>query len=192
MDVETWDNHFLRRVSSGGYASILYHDIFYYQADGDGCLYYGDSSQYEIHQMTSEGQVSKIIRKKAKRIHTAKKDRANILEDFPELKEWELAETKPFFLDFHVLDKIGLLVGTYEDEWNEEGIIHCDLFDEDGVYIAKVKAPRYCYSKDQDLITEQRNRIFKNGYCYSIISVEKGEALGLVRHSVELRWPSVK
>ena len=103
-----------------------------------------------------------------------------------------MSKTKPFFLDFHVLDKIGLLVGTYEDEWNEKGILSCDLFDQDGLYIAKVKVPRYYCLKDQDNFSEQRNRLFKNGRCYSLVYNEKDEVLELVRHSVELKWPKSK
>jgi hypothetical protein len=186
-DVETWDNRFGKRIT-GEYYPVLYHDVFYYQVAEDDCLYIGDSSRYEIRQLTSEGPVKKIIRKKANRIRTTNEDRANYLQDFPELKEAKMAEMKPFFLDFHVLDKIGLLVGTYEDEWNGQGVLLCDLFDQGGVYVARVEVPGYYYSKDQDLISEQRNRMFKNGCSYSIIYDEKNGALELVRHSVELKW----
>jgi hypothetical protein len=194
MDVEIWDNRFLKRAQDVGYNYLLYHDIFYYQIDPNNCLYYGDSSRYEIRQTTSDGQLKKIIKKKGRRIPTAKQDLANLMKDFPELKEQdtEMSETKPFFLDFHVLNKIGLLVGTYVNDWNSKGILNCDLFDQDGVYIAKVKVPRYYYSKDQDSISEQRNRLFKNGRCYSLVYNEKDEALELVRHSVELKWPQPK
>lgn len=190
MDVEIWDNRFLKRAQNVGYNYLLYHDIFYYQIDSNNCLYYGDSSQYEIRQITSNDQLKKIIKKKGVRIPTTKQDLANLMKDFPELKgqDSEMSKIKPFFLDFHVLDKIGLLVGTYENEWNNKGILNCDLFDQDGVYIAKVKVPRYYYSKDQDSISEQRNRLFKNGRCYSLVYNEKDEALELVRHSVELKW----
>jgi hypothetical protein len=187
-DVEIWDNLFVRRVREG-YSYVFYHDIFYYQVDGEDRLYYGDSSKYEVFQITPDGQPSIVIRKKAKRIPTTEHDRANFLRDFPELKQaTEMAETKPFFLDFHVLDGIGLLVGTYGDEWKEGRAILCDLFDREGTYIAQVRVPRY-YSKDQDAISEQRNRLFKNGCCYSIIYNKKEDSLELVRHSVELIWP---
>ncbi len=194
MDIEIWDNRFARRSPGVGYNLLLYHDIFYYQIDASNCLYCGDSSQYEILQRTSDGRLKKIIKKKGGRIGTTKQDLANLLKEFPELREqdFEMSKTKPFFLDFHVLDKIGLLVGTYEDEWNEQGVLSCDLFDPDGVYIAMVKVPRYYYSKDQDLISEQRNRIFKNGRCYSLVYNEQDDALELVRHSVELKWPQAK
>ncbi len=194
MDVEIWDNRFLKRAQNVGYNYLLYHDIFYYQIDSNNCLYCGDSSQYEIRQITSNGQLKKIIKKKGVRIPTTKQDLASLMKDFPELKgqDSEMSKIKPFFLDFHVLDKIGLLVGTYENEWNNKGILHCDLFDQDGVYIAKVKVPRYYYSKDQDSISEQRNHLFKNGRCYSLVYNEKDEALELVRHSVELKWPKPK
>lgn len=194
MDVEIWDNRFLKKAQNVGYNYLLYHDIFCYQIDSNNCLYYGDSSQYEIRQIASNGQLKKIIKKKGSRILTTKQDLANLLKDFPELKaqDSEMSKIKPFFLDFHVLDKIGLLVGAYENEWNNKGILNCDLFDHDGVYIAKVKVPRYYYSKDQDSISEQRNRLFKNGRCYSLVYNEKDEALELVRHSVELKWPKPK
>lgn len=193
MEVVTWENRFLKGAGFIGFNILLYHDIFCYDLDSSNCLYYGDSSRYEIHQMTPEGRVIKIIKKKAKRIRTTSKDLGNYLKDFPEMKDqdYEMSETKPFFFDVHILDKIGLLVGTYEDEWNGEGILFCDLFDQDGFYIAKVKAPRY-YAKDQDVSSEQRNRLFKNGRCYSLIYNEKDETLELVRHSVELKWPQPK
>jgi hypothetical protein len=184
-DVETWDNLFMKRVPSGEVVPNLYHDVFYYQVDRDNNLYYGHSSRYEIHQLSSEGRVEKIIRKKAKRIPTTTKDRTLILENYPDLKEAAMAATKPYFLDFHVLDKIGFLVSTYEEEWNDQGIFECDLFDRDGVYIAKVRVPRY-YTRDHDIMSEQRNRLFKNGYCYSIIYNDKRDTLELVRHSVRM------
>jgi hypothetical protein len=184
-DVETWDNFFAKRASSGEVVPLLYHDVFYYQVDKDNSLYYGHSSRYEIHQHSSDGSVRKIIRKKAKRIPTTEKDRALILETYPDLREAVMAETKPYFFDFHVLDKIGLLVSTHEEEWNDQGIFVCDLFDQDGIYIAKVRVPRY-YTRDHDIMSEQRNRLFKNGYCYSIIYNEKEDTLELVRHSVKL------
>lgn len=193
-DVEIWDNRFLKRAQDVGYNFLRYHDIFYYQIDGNNCLYYGDSSQYEIRQLASDGRLKKIIKKKGSRIATTKQDQVNLMKDFPELKgqDSEMSKTKPFFLDFHILDRIGLLVGTYEDEWNDQGTLSCDLFDQDGFFIAKIKVPRYYYSKDQDNISEQRNRLFKNGRCYSLVYNDKDEALELVRHAVELKWPQAK
>ena len=187
-DVEIWDNFFARRASSGEVVPLLYHDIFYYQVDRDNNLYYGHSSRYEIRQLSSDGSVQKIIRKQTKRIPTAAKDRALILEMYPDLREAVMAETKPYFLDFHVMDKIGLLVSTYEEEWNDQGMLVCDLIDRDGAYIAKVRVPRY-YTRDHDIMSEQRNRLFRNGYCYSIIYDEKADALELVRHSVKIAGP---
>ena len=190
-EIAVWDNVFLKRSPGAGYDLVLYHDIFYYQIAKGNTLYYGNSLTYEIRQLTSDGLLKKIIRKKTNRIATTKQDWINMMRDFPEWKEQnpEISKTKPFFFDFHVLDKIGLLVGTYEDEWNDQETLVCDLFDQDGVYIAKVRIPRYYYAKDQDTLSEQRHRVFKNGRCYSIVYNEKDEALELVRHSVELKWP---
>lgn len=114
-----------------------------------------------------------------------------MIREFPERTEGdqEISKTKPYFVDFHVLDNIGLLVGTFENEWNTNGTMTCDLFDLDGAYIAKVTAPHYYYLRDQDSISEQRNRLFKGGRCYSIIYNDKRDTLELVRHSVELKWP---
>jgi hypothetical protein len=190
-DIHEWGNRFAERVREGEFSRVLYHDVFYYQIDKESRLYYGDSSRYEICQLSSDGGLGLIIRKKATRFQTKEKDRLNSLKNSPELKEAKMAKTKPFFLDFHVLDGIGLLVGTYEDEWNDTGAILCDLFDRDGVYIAKVSAPRYHY-KDYDLISEQRNRLFKDGRCYSIVYDEKTDTLKLVRQVVECRWPAAK
>ena len=189
-EVDTWENAFIKLSGEGGANRVLYHDIFYYQTALDGSLYLGNSSSYEIRQHTSEGRVKTIIRKKTNRIPTTKKDRTNLMKYFPNLKEMDLdiSKIKPFFFDFHVLDNIGLLVGTYENEWNEEGVLYCDLFDQDGLYIAKVKVPPYYYWVDQDNVSEQRNRLFKGGRCYSIVYNEKEETLELVRHSVELKW----
>lgn len=192
-DIDTWDYSFNNRSPSGEVFGILYHDIFYYQIGGDNCLYFGNSSRYEIHQMTPEGRIKKIIRKKGKQIPTAAKDWTNILEDNPDLKEardvLKMAEIKPFFAEFHVIDNVGLVVGTYEDEWNDQGFFICNLFSQDGVYIANVKVPRYHQWNQHGTYSEQRNRLFKNGRCYSLVYNEKDEALELVRHSVELKWP---
>ncbi|MDH4195824.1 MAG: hypothetical protein OEW05_00295, partial [Candidatus Aminicenantes bacterium] len=186
-DVEIWDNYFARRVSGGEVLPLLYHDVFYYQVNENGDLYYAHSSRYEIRQLSSAGTVERIIRKKAGRIRTAKSDRAFLIENYPDLKESAMPEVKPYFMDFHVLDKIGLLVGTYEDEWNDQGFLVCDLFDQDGIYIAKVRVPRY-YTRDHDIMTEQRNRLFRNGYCYSIIYDDQTDYLGLVKHAVKFVW----
>jgi hypothetical protein len=190
-DVEIWDNRFLRKAGDEGYNFLLYHDIFYYQVDSGDDLYYGDSSRYEIRQLASDGRLKRIIRRSGSRIPTTEQDLANMIREFPERKdqEQEISKSKPFFVDFHVLDKIGLLVGTYDSEWNDKGLMTCDLFDLDGVYIAKVTVPRYYYLRDQDSVSEQRNRLFKNGLCYSIIYNDKDDTLELVRHRVELKWP---
>ena len=190
-DIREWDNRFAERARESEFSPVLYHDIFYYQIDRESHLYCGDSSRYEILQLAPDGQLKLAMSKKSTRIQTTKKDRLNSQKNSPELKEAKMAKTKPFFLDFHVLDGIGLLVGTYEDEWNDAGTILCDLFDQDGVYIAKVRAPRYYY-KDYDLISEQRNRLFKDGRSYSIVYDEKVDTLKLVRQVVEYKWPAAK
>jgi hypothetical protein len=188
-DICEWDNRFAERAKESEFFTVLYHDIFYFQVDKKSRLYSGDSARYEIVELAPDGRQELIIRKKAARIQTTEKDRLKSLKKFPELKEAKMAKTKPFFLDFHILKGIGLLVGTYEDEWNESETIVCDLFDQDGGYIAKVRAPLYYY-KDYDLISEQRNRQFKDGRCFSIIYDEKADALKLVRHIIECRWPA--
>lgn len=196
MNVDTWEESFHRKSPGGEVLYVLYHDVFCYQIGSDDSLYYGNSSAYVIHQITPQGQITRIIRKKAKRIPTAQKDLTNILEEHPDLEQAKdalrMSDTKPLFADFHILENIGLLVGTYEDEWNDKGVLLCDLFDQNGVYIARVTAPRYYIWSQLGVDAEKRNRLFKNGKCYSIVSVEKGEALALVRHSFELRWPGEK
>jgi hypothetical protein len=194
VEIQVWDSAFLRKAASPGYNFVLYHDVFYYQVAEDDSLYYGNSSAYEIRRMNSEGRATKIIKKKGVRIPTTKKDLALLMKKFPELErqDRELAKTKPYFLDFHVLDKIGLLVGTYEDQWNDLGVLTCELFDFDGVYIAKVKVPGYLYEMDQDAISEQRNRLFKNGRCYSLVYDEEAESLKLDVHSVAWKQPPRK
>lgn len=195
-DVYTWEDSFRRRSPDRDVLYVLYHDVFCYQLDSDDSLYYGHSSAYEIRQMTLQGQVTRIIKKKAKRIPTVHKDFTCILEEHPDLEQAKdlirMSDSKPLFADFHILENIGLLVGTYEDEWNEDGVLLCDLFDQNGVYVARITAPRYYLWSQHGVDWEKRNRLFKNGKCYSIVAVEKGEALALVRHSFELRWPLEK
>jgi len=196
MDIDTWEESFRRKLSSREVLYVLYHDVFCYQVGSDDSLYYGHSSKYEIQQITPQGQVTRIIRKKTKRIPTTQEDLANILEEYPDLGQAKdslrMSDTKPLFADFHILENIGLLVGTYEDEWNDKGVLSCDLFDQNGVYIARVTAPRYHLWSQHGVDAEKRNRLFKNGKCYSVVPVEKGEALALVRHSFELSWPQEK
>jgi hypothetical protein len=193
-DIELWDNRFLKRAGDEGYNFLLYHDLYYYQVDSSDDLYCGDSSRYEIRRISSDGRLKRIIKKRGRRIPTTKQDLANMIREFPERKEQyqEMSKSKPFFIDLHVLDKIGLLVGTYENEWNDKGLMTCDLFDQEGVYVAKVTVPRYYYLRDQDSISEQRNRVFKDGRCYSLVYNDKDGALELVRHRVELEWPGAK
>jgi hypothetical protein len=146
--------------------------------------------------MTPQGQVTRIIKKKTKRIPTVQKDFTRILEEHPDLEQAKdsirVSDTKPLFADFHILENFGLLVGTYKDEWNDKEVLSCDLFDQKGAYIARVTAPRYYLWSQHAVDWEKRNRLFKNGKCYSIVAVEKGEALALVRHAFELRWPREK
>lgn len=196
MDIDTWEESFRRKLSSREVLYVLYHDVFCYQVNSDDSLYYGHSSKYEIRQITPQGQVTRIIRKRTNRIPTAQEDLANILEEYPDLRQAKdsliMSDTKPLFADFHVLKNIGLLVGTYEDEWNDKGVLSCDLFDQNSVYIARVTAPRYYLWSQHGVDAEKRSRLFKNGKCYSVVPVEKGEALALVLHSFELRWPQEK
>jgi uncharacterized protein with NRDE domain len=109
-DFETWDNRFLKRAGDEGYNFLFYHDIFYYQVDSGDDLYYGDSSRYEIRRLASDGQLKRIIKRSGSRIPTTKQDFANMIREFPERKDQdqEMSKSKPFFIDFHVLDKVGL------------------------------------------------------------------------------------
>jgi len=145
--------------------------------------------------MTPQSRVTKIIRKKARRIPAAQKDMTNILEEHPDLAQAKdalsMSDAKPFFADFHILENLGLLVGTYEGEWNDQGVLLSDLFDQNGTYITRVSTPRYYLWSQHGVEAEKRNRVFKNGKCYSVVSINKGEALSLVRHAFESRWPFV-
>src|SRR4030042_1803249 len=103
-DIREWDNRFAERARESEFSPVLYHDIFYYQIDRESHLYCGDSSRSEILPLAPDGQLKLAMSKKSTRIQTTKKDRLNSLKNSPELKEAKMAKTKPFFLDFHVLD----------------------------------------------------------------------------------------
>lgn len=193
LDIFTCNYEFLRRSTSGESEGVVYNNIFYYQIDQAGNLYYGYSDKYEIFMLSPDGQHKKTIMKEAPIIKPSEKDIEYVLKEYPGLREFKdtliISDSKPCFSAFYLLEGIGMLVSTYEDEWNEEGVISCDLFNQEGVYIAKVVSPKYYYWNHHELISEQRNRIFKNGYCYSIIYNRETNFLELVRHRVKLIFP---
>jgi hypothetical protein len=184
---------FIRRGKDGESGGVIYNNIFYYQVDRTGNLYYGYSDKYEIHLLSPGGKLIRTVKKRAQPIKTTKSDMDHVLKEYPGLKEFEdsliLADTKPLFSDFHLLEGIGLLVSTYENEWNEERVIFCDLFDPEGIYVAQVTVPPYFYWNHHELIAEQRNRLFRKGNCYSINYNQEGDFLELVRHRVRLISP---
>jgi len=192
-EIYSCDYDFLKRSKEGESGGIIYNNIFYYQVDQIGNLYYGYSDKYEIYVLSPHGKLFRIIKKRAQPIKTTKGDRDHVLKEFTGLEEFKeslaLSDTKPFFSSFHLLEGIGLLVSTYENEWNNEGVIYCDLFDPEGRYLAKVTVPQYYYWNQHELITEQRNRLFKNGNCYSIRFNRENDFLELVRHEVRLISP---
>lgn len=187
------DYSFMRRGKDGELGGVVYNNILYYQVDRIGNLFYGYSDKYEIYVLSPDGKLIRTIKKRAQPIKTTKNDMDFVLKEYPGLKSLEdsliLSETKPFFSDFHLLEGIGLLVSTYENEWNEEGVIFCDLFDPDGIYVAQVSVPQYFYWNHHELIAEQRNRLFRNGNCYSISYNQESDFLELVRHRVRLISP---
>lgn len=193
LDIFTCNYEFSRRSTSGESKGVVYNNIFYYQIDQAGNLYYGYSDKYEIFVLSPDGQLKKTIKKEAPLIKPSEKDMEYVLKEYPGLQEFKdtliISDTKPCFSAFYLLEGIGMLVSTYENEWNEEGIISCDLFNQEGVYIAKVVSPKYYYWNHHELISEQRNRIFKNGYCYSIIYNKETDFLELVRQRVKLIFP---
>lgn len=192
-EIYSCDYTFMKRGPDGESGGVVYNNIFYYQVDRTGNLYCGYSDQYEISVLSPDGKLIRIIKKRAQPIKTTKGDLDCVLNEYAGLKELQdsliLSSTKPYFSDFHLLEGMGLLVSTYENEWNEEGVIFCDLFDQEGLYLAKVTVPRYFYWNHHELITEQRNRLFKNGNCYSICYNQDNDSLELVRHRVSLISP---
>lgn len=192
-EIYSCDYSFMRRDKDGELGGVVYNSIFYYQIDRTGNLYYGYSGKYEISVLSPDGKLIRTIKKRAQPIKTTQSDLDCVIKEYPGLKELQdsliLSGTKPYFSDFHLLEGIGLLVSTYENEWNEEGVIFCDLFDPEGTYLAKVTVPQYFYWNHHELITEQRNRLFKNGNCYSICYNQDNDFLELVRHRVRLISP---
>lgn len=192
-EIYSCDYDFFRRSTNGESGGIIYNNIFYYQVDQIGNLYYGFSDKYEIYVLSPDGELIRIIKKRAQPIKTIESDMDYVLKEYPGLEELEdslsLSDTKPYFSSFHLLEGIGFLVSTYENEWNEERVIFCDLFDPEGKYLAKITVPQYYYWNHHELITEQRNRLFKNGNCYSIRYNQDNDFLELVRYRVRLISP---
>jgi len=189
-DIFKCDNRFLTSSSNGKIRNTIYPDLFYYQIDREGNLYCGYSSKYEIHIFSSDGKLKKIIKKRTHRISTTKQDIDNVLIEFPDLRgllsDAMVSKTKPYFSNIFVLENTWLLVCTYEDEWNSDDLINCDLFDSKGDYIARIKIPEFYYWNNHGLITEQRNCLFKNGNCYAIVYNNTENYLNFVRYNVEI------
>jgi hypothetical protein len=189
-DIYKFNNEFWKKSSEGKTFFLVHPNIFYYQIDKNDNLYLGHSSKYEILVYFWTGKLKKIIKKKARPIRVTNRDIKKLMEKFPEIRKYKanlkFAKYKPFFSSFYILEGIGLLVCTYENEWNEKGTITCDLFDEEGIYVAKVEIPGYYACYHHGYVMEQINRVFKKNYCYSIVYNEEKNSLELVKHKVIL------
>jgi hypothetical protein len=192
MDIYAYNDEFWKKTPKGESFYPVYPNVFCYKTDESGCLYFGYSSEYKIKFASPGRSIQTVIKKEAERILTAEEDLEKVIQNYPGIKAVEdvlrLSETKPYFSDFFIIKDIGFLVQTYENEWNNDELITCDLFNPGGKYMGKVEVPGYYHWNHHGLISEQRNRKIRNGKCYSIVFNEDKNYLELQRHKVYLQY----
>jgi len=114
-----------------------------YSLDGQGHLYLGSKSGYEIKVLSLEGRPIRTIRREYDPIRMSQTDKDEMLKAFSvvpgvNMKDRiQFPEVYPPYTDFVPADEGRLLVMTYE-KGKATKEFYWDVFDADGRYIAKV------------------------------------------------------
>jgi hypothetical protein len=131
-------------------------------------IIWGNSSVYELHVLSPEGQPIRIIQKKC--------DRLPMTAGFREKYEKELAglvergiklsfpDRFPAFMDFSLDEKEWLWVRTYDRLEGEEEYYSFDIFDAEGKYLARIPIR----------VSLDQKSVWKHNALYTIETGEEG------------------
>lgn len=171
------------RDSKGIYHHAIYPPQLKYKINSQDNIYYAMSDKYEINIVNQEGILTKRILKKGL---TRKITQKEITKYKPKSAGprpvFDMPEYMPAIVDLFVLDNHYLLVVTFEND-DDEPTLAGDLFDERGVYRARVQIPKY-FSWYALVQPKKSNAVYKNGYFYTIESDQDEENFYLKRYKL--------
>lgn len=88
----------------------------------------------------------------------------------------------PYIADFFILENNYLLVITFENDIDEE-FLSGDLFDEKGIFLARVEVPKY-YRWFELIGPGGSNALVKNNYFYTIEADQSEENFWVKRYKI--------
>ena len=170
-------------------SGVYHHDVYpaqlKYKIDSQDNIYCALSDNYEINVVSPEGE---IIRKITKTGSSRKITQNEILKYKPKSRSnrviWDVPEHMPYIANLFILDNDYLLVITFEND-DDEPNLSGDIFNEKGVYIAKVQVPKYYgWYYLREPFSNKNNAVYKNNHFYSIEADEYGEYFYVKRYKM--------
>jgi hypothetical protein len=170
----------------GKYKDELFRPQLKYAIDSRDNIYYAMSDKYEIHVVSPEGNLIKKIIKKGASRKVTQKDIDQKMAFYPPSSraryEIVVPEHMPRIAGLFILENGYLLVITFESALEAKSLVG-DVFDEKGIYRARVEVP--VYAGWDDLVQPRKGWArSKNNRFYTIESDEAGENYFIKRYKM--------
>ena len=171
------------RDSKGIYHHAIYPPQLKYKIDLEDNTWYAMSDKYEVNIVNPEGVLIRRILKKGLTRKITQKEITKYKPKSPAPRlVFDMPEYMPSIADLFVLDNHFLLVVTFEND-DDELTLGGDLFDDRGIYRARVQIPKY--SNWNDLVQPKKsNAVYRNGHFYTIESDQDEEHFFLKRYKI--------
>ena len=162
----------------------VYHPQIKYKVDREGNIYWAMTDRYEITQFDPLGAIRRTITRGGS---TRKITDAEVQERTPKVKTpglvFDLPERMPFIADLFVLENGWLAVVTF-DHVEADSSVAADLFDEKGIYRAKILMPKYL-NWDGLARPHKSLALFRDGCFYAIETDQSGEKYCIRRYRLD-------
>ncbi|UCC40578.1 MAG: hypothetical protein JSV96_03790 [Candidatus Aminicenantes bacterium] len=162
----------------------LYKPYGMYKLDSRDNIFYALSDKYEINVVSPEGKKLKIVVKKCRSRKITEKDVEKAMSFFPFASKPSsmiiIPEFLPYIADFFILENNYLMVITFENEYDKRTLAG-DLFDEKGIFQARVEVPKY-YRWFDLMGPGESNAVVKKKHFYTIEADEAEENFYVKRY----------
>lgn len=164
----------------------LYKPYGMYKLDSRNNVFLAMSCNYEINVVSPEGKkIQKIVKKGQSRKMTDK-DIEKAMSYFPFASkpgnQIIIPEFMPYIADFFIMGNSYILVITFKNDFDKRTLAG-DLFDEDGIFQARVEVPKY-YRWFDLMGPGNSNALVKGNHFYTIEADETEENFYIRRYKM--------
>ena len=168
----------------------LYKPYGMYKLDSRNNVFYAMSCTYEINVISPEGKKIKKIVKKGQSRKITDKEIKKAMSFFPFASKPSnmiaIPEFMPYIADFFIMENTYILVITFEDDFDKRTLAG-DLFDENGIFQARVEVPKY-YRWFDLMGPGNSNALVKGNHFYTIEADETEENFYVKRYKIIWNW----